>query len=334
MKTSSNIKLDSLSEASKSYLSENVDAFSLCRRDFPYSGSGRSIQLGTLRGLCKHIANDLISGSVEYLKAMILGWREISKLSSIKGTKSDVRAIIIGNGPSQDFIKPEALQKFKKNGNDIHVINYWNENARLSSISPSHFITSDPYTLSETDYKSPDPDISKSNANLKAYLLNDPKITIAAPIWQTKYLKNVFGDNRVIGFVDGEMRALSSNTDPRFPRGYVSMTLFKALALAIHLGYKEIYLIGMDNTYPRDIYCDSNNHIFRRERHAGSPDYLVDFTPLLPSMAVQMQDIFNLFYDLQKCFVGSNVLNLDCYSLTDAFPKVSSLDEIDKLLNE
>ena len=112
------------------------------------------------------------------------------------------------------------------------------------------------------------------------------------------------------------------------------MTLYKALALAIHMRYKEIYLIGMDNTYCRDVFCDNKNHIFRRERHAGESDYLIDITQLVPSMDIQMQDIFNLFYDLRRCFLGSNVLNLDCYSLTDVFPKVGSLSEIDTLLTE
>ena len=332
MKTPSNIKLDSFGEASKSYLLENLAAFSLDRRDFPYEGSGRSIQIASLRGLCKHIANDLVSGSIEYAKALILGWSEISKLSSIKGTKGDVRAIIIGNGPSQDFIKPDVLQQFKKSGNDIFVINYWPENTRLSNISPTHFVTSDPYTLCENKDQTIPPDILNSNSKLMNYLMVDTKITIMAPIWQTKYLKNVFGDNRVVGFVDGETRALSSNIDPRFPRGYVSMTLYKALAIAIHMGYKKIYLIGMDNTYPRDIFCDSNNNIFRRERHAGGSDSLMNITRLIPSMDVQMQDIFNLFYDLRRCFDGAKVINLDPYSLTDVFPKAASIGDVDAVL--
>jgi hypothetical protein len=325
-------KFNSLSEASKTYVLENIDAFSLIKREFPYSGSARGLHLGTLKGVSKNIVNDLMSSPIEYLKALILGWREISKLTSIKGSKVDRRAIIIGNGPSQDLIDHAALRKFKQNGNDIHVINYWNTNTRLSSISPSYFITSDPNTLCESKYEEPNSDISKSNANLRKYLLEDSNITIMAPIWQVKYLKSIFGASRVMGFIDTEMRTLSSNIDPRFPRGYLSMTLFKALAIAIHMGYREIYLIGMDNTYPRDIYCDSNNHIYRRERHAGGNDYMVDVTTLNPSMAVQMQDIFNLFSDLNRCFSNLNVLNLDPYSLTDVFPKVKSYDDIDSLL--
>jgi hypothetical protein len=333
MKISKNLELVNLSAASKKYLLENKGAFALSKRYELCSSPGRVARLGTIRGIVNHIANDLFSGSFDYLKALILGWREISKLSSIKGTKHSKRAIVIGNGPSQDFVTYDALQTFKNNGNDVFVINYWNENDRLSKISPSYFVTSDPNILVEIEESLPS-DISRSNSRLKEYLKNNLDVSIMAPIWQTRYLSSVFGASRVIGFVDNEMRALGSNIDPRFPRGYVSMTLYKSLALAVHMGYKEIYLIGMDNTYPRDIFCDSSNHIYRRERHAGGSDYLVDMTSLLPSMDVQMEDIFNLFYDLRKCFAGLNVLNLDCYSLTDVFPKVANIDEIDILLKQ
>ncbi len=153
-----------------------------------------------------------------------------------------------------------------------------------------------------------------------------------APLDRVVYLRAIFGRERVIWFVDEELRWLTSNIDPRFPRGYLSMTLFKSLALAMHAGYKKIYLIGMDNTYPHDVFCDSENRIFSRERHAAEDDYLVDVTSLIPTMDVWAQDMFNLFYDLRKCFTGTQVLNLDCYSLTDVFPKVANPDEIEATL--
>ena len=72
--------------------------------------------------------------------------------------------------------------------------------------------------------------------------------------------------------------------------------------------------------------------ILNYERHAGIGDYLVDQTALVPSMDVWAQDIFNLFYDLRRCFSGTKVLNLDCNSLTDVFPKTSNLNQIERLL--
>ena len=88
----------------------------------------------------------------------------------------------------------------------------------------------------------------------------------------------------------------------------------------------------MDNTYPRDVFCDHKNRIFGHERHAGTDDYLIDQTALLPSMDVWAQDMFQVFYDLRRCFSDTQVLNLDSYSLTDVFPKISNQNTIEELL--
>lgn len=321
-----------LSDTSRAYLNENINAFLLERREHTYNGQGKNIQIATLKGICLQIEHDLRRGSIEYLKAIILGWRELYKLSLLKNTKANRKVIVIGNGPSQEYIKPEVLKEFKKNGNDIFTINYWNKNNIFSTCSPTHFVTSDPYVLREETGSTIPSYLVENNKALKERLLNDMDIFIFSPVWQVKSLLNVYGPGRVCGYIDGEMRSLNSNIDPRFPRGYVSMTLYKALALAIHMGYQETYLIGMDNTYPRDIFCDNNNKILRRERHAGGGDYMIDITKLIPSMDVQMQDIFNLFYDLRRCFQGVGVINLDPYSLTDVFQKITKISEIDDLL--
>jgi hypothetical protein len=104
------------------------------------------------------------------------------------------------------------------------------------------------------------------------------------------------------------------------------------LAIAIFLGYDEIYTIGMDNTYPRDIYCNSDNKLFRLERRAGVDDFLLDIASVNPSMDVQLQNIFNLFYDLRRCFSNKNVINLDPFSLTDIFPKISDIADLEQNL--
>ena len=39
----------------------------------------------------------------------------------------------------------------------------------------------------------------------------------------------------------------------------MSITLYKALAWSIYLGYRSIGVLGMDNTLPRNIYNDDQN---------------------------------------------------------------------------
>ena len=83
----------------------------------------------------------------------------------------------------------------------------------------------------------------------------------------------LFPRSRITGITDEEIR-IFGNTSPVFPRGYVSMTLFKALALALFIDYDSIFVLGMDNTYPRNLYCDTHNRVMRLEHHAKGDYHL------------------------------------------------------------
>jgi CMP-N,N'-diacetyllegionaminic acid synthase len=322
-----------LSSATASYLSENEAVFSLNRQNLVNVGKARKVEIVTIGGISKNIAKDSIIGTAKYIRELIFGWKEINKLSSLKGSKKGKKAIVIGNGPSQGLINADLLKSFSKAGNDIYAVNFWNQNIELSKTPPNYLVISDPATLSNPNESSSLPGrILKANESLRQYLIDNKNITVVAPVMRLRPLYETFGEHRILGFIDTEMRWLTSNIDPRFPRGFLSMTLYKTLALSVHMGYKQIYLLGMDNTYPRDIFCDKENRIFNRERHAGGTDFLDDQTLLTPTMDIWAQDIFKLFYDLRKCFSGSQVLNLDCYSLTDVFKKISDLNEIETLL--
>ena len=78
----------------------------------------------------------------------------------------------------------------------------------------------------------------------------------------------------------------------------------------------------MDNTYPRDLYCDESNRVLNHEVHAGISDYACDQSDVYPTVAAAVYDIYRLFKDLEL-FPNSSVYNLDSYSLTDRFKKVS-----------
>lgn len=317
------------------YISENEAAFSVEQRTLVYAGRPRKVVIESLQNIAKLKLENATLGMARYLRGLIHGWDDIKKLSATKGSKKGKKALVIGNGPSQGLVNSQLLQKFINGGNDIFAVNFWPQNAEISSVSPQYLIISDPSTLTDsggTDSYSEY--LGNASKVLKAYLLERESIVLISPIDRVRHLKGIFGAHRVLGFIDTEMRWLTANIDPRLPRGYLSMTLFKALAFAIHLGYDQVYLIGMDNTYPRDIFCDKANRILNYERHAAAADYLIDVSSHIPTMDIWAQDIFQLFHDLRRCFSGSQVMNLDCYSLTDVFPKVSDFNEIEKLLSK
>jgi len=158
---------------------------------------------------------------------------------------------------------------------------------------------------------------------LKQYLLDNPTTKILCPIRRYNDISGTFGADRVMAFCDSDLRHWWSNVNPLFPRGYISMTLYKALAVASWLGYQKIFVLGMDNTYPRNVYCDRDNRILNLEVHAGRTDYVADIADLYGSMGDMVHELAYLFYDARKFAVNDRIVNLDPYSLTDAFPKVA-----------
>jgi hypothetical protein len=79
----------------------------------------------------------------------------------------------------------------------------------------------------------------------------------------------------------------------------------------------------MDNTYPRNIYNDPDNHVCLVEQHAMIDDYLVDFSKEREGVAEVLEDIMQNFIDLRLFSKRhkDRIVNLDKYSLTDAFKK-------------
>ena len=263
----------------------------------------------------------------DYLIEIITGWHWLIRMWRLKNSQHLNEVMVIGNGPSQGYLDTKMLTEFKKKGGQLFVVNFWTDNKTLSEIIPSYIVVSDPGTLSLGVVE---PIMIDKNNRLSAYLMKNDSIKIACPIGRSSELSKIFGEYRVIGFVNSELRMWTNNLNPLLPRGYLSMTLYKSLALAIWFGYKKIFIIGMDNTYPRNIYCNRENKVIIHEMHAGCDDFATDMSEMFDTVGDGLMDIAQLFYDARK-FTRENIINLDQNSLTDAFNKMSINDWSDEV---
>jgi hypothetical protein len=268
-------------------------------------------KLKIFRELCKYNLEILVS--FKFLIATI----------KLRKSKKDKKALILGNGPSQGYLSEDDLGGLKKSGVEIFAVNYFNENKVFKNITPDYLVLSDSGTL---NFSPENHALVEKNNLLLEYLNSHEDIKIICAALRVENLSKILGKKRITAaFIDSDFSGISNNISPIFPRGYTSMTLFKALANAIWFGYKEIYILGMDNTYPRNIYSNNHNDILNLETHAGSLDYVVDVSLLYESMGDILVDISNIFYDAKK-FSRESIINLDPYSLTDAFRKNSTRD--------
>jgi hypothetical protein len=264
-----------------------------------------------------------------YLIQVIISWKWLVKTRKLKNRGLLADAIVIGNGPSQGYLDANSLLEFKTSGGEIICVNFWTDNEDLCKVVPTYLVISDPLTLAATvpEY------LIKKNEKLLSYMLTNTSVMIACPLGRCDQLAGIFGKERIIGFVDHELRMWINNINPLYPRGYQSMTLYKALALAIWFDYRKIYVIGMDNTYPRNIFCDQDNKFISHEIHAETNDYSLDLSSLYNSVGDGLTNMAEIFYDTQK-FKNNKILNLDPYSLTDVFKKMKqSIDKLSNVLN-
>ena len=121
----------------------------------------------------------------------------------------------------------------------------------------------------------------------------------------------------------------SRNILPIKPRGYTSVTLYKALSVACYMGYSEIYVLGLDNTEFYSYYGNLNNTLgvnaatYAKKKIDALDSSNTSPSPFVSGIAGRMQSYAHLFGDL-RLFSKHKIFNLDANSLTDAFMKIES----------
>lgn len=296
------------------YINENKYVYGLERRKLPGTVPRRVVGWSVSK-LMKYHVKMTLSAMKRYPIEVYRGRHHLGKTWRLKNTFIQKRALVIGNGPSQGQLTVKHLEAFREEGGQTFCVNYWPENSRLAAHTPNWMVFSDPATFTAE---------TTSSQNLYAYLSRNSSIKIAAPVSFLHEFKRLKLQNEVYTFIDTEL-SLWSSISPLLPRGYLSMTLYKALAWSLHMGFKKIGVIGMDNTYPRNTYNDQNNRVCNLETHAGADDYLSDQSSFYLNVAALLDDLTRLFLHLDY-FPQDSVVNLDPYSLTDRFRKVN-LDE-------
>ena len=306
--------------STEKYIEENKYVLSLPRIREESGMNRRNTSTSLFGRLHYHLYTSLLCLK-HYPKDIWLGRNYLVKTWRIKNSKNTKKILIIGNGPSQGYLDPEILKRFVESGGETICVNFWNLNKKFSAHIPTWLVLSDPQSFSLVLEK------NKSDSLIE-YLKANPKIKLIIPCSWQRDLKKRGIRNEVYMFVDTEL-SIWKNINPILPRGYVSMTLYKALAWSIHLNYARIGIIGMDNTYPRNIYSDKNNRVLSLSVHSGLEDIVHDFTGVHNNVAAFLDHLL-LVFDHLEYFPTEKIVNLDQYSLTDRFRKI----EVDEFFTQ
>jgi hypothetical protein len=251
--------------------------------------------------------------------------KRFKNLLSYKGAGDDKIAFVLAGGPSINTLDPLKLRAYcDQHGGEIFCVNYFinSDFAKLAGID--NWVISDPLSFDFTQ-------------KINQEALKNVNAGICKRIFSAEqYTKFLDGKTQkeFIPFNDIETSNIfSSNINPCYPRSFVSMTAYKALSIAIFMGFDTIYICGFDNTYIQDLRCDQNNKLYRKLVHFDSkpedknngidPDTIIRLRER--TVAEELLAYSRLFSDLNR-FKKYPIKNLDPNSLTDAFQKVRSLD--------
>lgn len=237
----------------------------------------------------------------------------------LENSKTGKVALILGSGPSLNNLNPELIDDYI---DDVFVINSFNQLEVAARIKPAFYGLSDPAHFGI---------LSNQQATELNEILDYAKAcqaTLVLP--HTAYFATIFSNSPRVFFDDREKFFLNRNISPLKPRSYGSTTIYKMLAMAVFMGYEEIFILGFDNTNflnyrgrPDNLMQDVGGATATRKVEVKSAfigEYEKEFTS---GMAGRMQSYAHLFGDLHK-FKKYNVSNLDPHSLTDAFPKITN----------
>jgi len=249
------------------------------------------------------------------LISIVTNINEFFRISNLKNSKKNKDCLVLGNGPSASSLDIKDIIKFKKDGGQIIVVNYFFYQKIFNEVTPDWLIVRDPKTFDTTHKR-----IGKKARGLLEYLKINSNIKILSSIKYKKELLKLF-PSHLLYFYSHEHIRFGNMTSLIFPKSFSKFSVFISLSFAQYLGFKKIGIVGIDLNYFKNISVDESNRLILREQHSYEDDYLIDITEQYCGIKNFLFEITKIFYDLEM-FDKERIFNLDKKSLIDQFSKI------------
>jgi hypothetical protein len=248
---------------------------------------------------------------------MLPNRRPLAKMRGLRGTKVGREAFVLANGPSLGKLDPNKVRRLQQEGRDVFAVNHYITSEFGKIVPPDCYVLSDPAFFDVRDNDISEELRSSIDASVRA--LQEANVQVFVP---AQFFRKWRGPD-AYPFCDSENLFSGNAGEPTAPRGYVSMTAYKALSVACFLGYEKIYIGGFDNDYFRSLVVDRENQPSFTDSH---------FYGAAKPIRARNESVGDLLWSYYMLFVGIEkfrrfpIVNLDPDGLVDAFPKSHSLD--------
>ena len=269
---------------------------------------------------------ELFDGVATVGKVMLL-----SRRPSPAGNPKDERLIIMGNGPSLRETIDNHFGILKKA--DTLAVNFAANADTYRELQPNLYVLADPHFFrTGTDGEATDPNVVRLWDNIAA---TGWPMTLYLPC--TAKLPEAIGENKNItvkryNLTPGE--GLQGPVHWLYRHGFAMPrprnVLIASIMVALREGYRDIYIVGADHTWSRDLWVDDKNRVISVQKHFYK-DNDKEFERVAQEYAgYHLHDILNSLTIAFRSYhqiaayagsIGAKITNCTPGSFIDAFPR-------------
>jgi hypothetical protein len=234
----------------------------------------------------------------------------------MRQTKQAKSALVLASGPSLSTLNIERVRSLQLSGHlEVFALNNFHKTSLADAISPDFFVVSDPEHHPDSG--------SEWAADLWAFLgqVEIQKIFFPRNWFMVKANADL---EQLAPFEDRPLERWTKNINPTRPRGYPPLTSYKAISIANFMGYKDIFVLGLDHSVFYTLTVDQNNVMRLGSNHSGQSGPEKDFviSSFYPGgVSDYLFDEAYCSHQVERSFRNARVTNLNPNSIADAFPK-------------
>lgn len=269
---------------------------------------------------------EIIDCAASFGKVMLLSHRP-----SPAGIPKKERLIIMGNGPSLRETIANHLDILKNS--DTLAVNFAANADTYDELTPNLYVLADPHFFrTDTDGKSSDTNVIRLWDNIAATYW---KMTLYVPC-KAKIPEAIVNKENITikryNLTPGE--GLAGPVHWLYRRGLAMPrprnVLIASIMIALREGYRDIYIVGADHTWSRDLWVDDNNRVISVQKHFYK-DNDKEFERVAQEYAgYHLHDILNSLTIAFRSYhqiasyaasLGAKIVNCTAGSFIDAFPR-------------
>ena len=260
--------------------------------------------------------------NIYYKFKELLYFKNFDEIKKLKNSKSNKSLFLFGNGKSLNMIDFKKINLYQKNNFDVMATNNFLFSNIYKIVIPNYYVFTDERIIFPK---------KKYFSNKKKFASKYQEVLIAQNRLEKLnctifiphiYKKRIF-KNKTILF-NGYINKYSKNfIDVSKARNCFYLTGISALSIACYLGYKKIYICGIDNDQWKNINVNKNNEgTFISSYFYDKKKSKIYFKENIHEFLETWVQIFRSFYK----FKNLNIINLDPNSTFNFFKKKHNLN--------